>query len=283
MKEVDFMGTYIPAYKGYINDVPQLWFKRNDGKIFHFDKLTDASVTPQVNFTEVNGGWSLYPVAYLPAASTMEMSFTSAEFSSDLFAMANNGDFGTKTQVIPYTAQLTVPPTTGSVQFKSKFDPSNTLNIPGMTKFVSDDNNDTPTPGTYEYRVTGNEASGYTVTLQFAMVPVSEGSLTKTCELRNVEVYYEEEKVISVIEIDNQQTAVGELIAKYPVYANGEETKAAGIKGYVIVRIFKCKCTAMPGFDGSYKGIVSNTVTFGTMAPDGSHDGKVYSVAYYDA
>lgn len=57
------MATYIPAYKGYVTDVPELWFKRNDGRIFHFDQLTAFNASPNVNFTEVNAGWSLYPVA----------------------------------------------------------------------------------------------------------------------------------------------------------------------------------------------------------------------------
>lgn len=55
--------TYVPSYKGYVTDVPVLWFKRKDGKIFYFDQLTQASFAPQVNFTEVNAGWSLFPVA----------------------------------------------------------------------------------------------------------------------------------------------------------------------------------------------------------------------------
>ena len=55
--------TYIPQFKGYINDVPELWFKRNDGRVFHFDQLTDASFSPDVQYTEINGGWSMFPVA----------------------------------------------------------------------------------------------------------------------------------------------------------------------------------------------------------------------------
>lgn len=48
------MSTYVPAYKGYIADVPVVWFKRCDGKIFYFDEITQANATPQTNFTEVN-------------------------------------------------------------------------------------------------------------------------------------------------------------------------------------------------------------------------------------
>jgi hypothetical protein len=48
------MSTYVPAFKGYITDVPEMWFKRCDGEVFHFDELTQASVTPNTQFTEVN-------------------------------------------------------------------------------------------------------------------------------------------------------------------------------------------------------------------------------------
>lgn len=57
------MATYIPKFHGYMADVPRVCLKRRDGKYFNYTKLTQASVTPQVNYTEVNAGWGLYPVA----------------------------------------------------------------------------------------------------------------------------------------------------------------------------------------------------------------------------
>ena len=89
------MATYVAAYKGYIADVPQVWFKRCDGEVFHFDEITQASANPQTNFTEINAGWSLYPVAYLPGQSTMEISMTSGQFNAELFSMANKVNFAT--------------------------------------------------------------------------------------------------------------------------------------------------------------------------------------------
>lgn len=84
------MSTYSQAYKGYIADVPRLWFKRAcDSKVFYFDRLTAASVTPNTEFTEVNAGWSLHPKAYIPGQSTLEMQITSGEFNTDLFAMGS--------------------------------------------------------------------------------------------------------------------------------------------------------------------------------------------------
>lgn len=56
------MSTYIAAYKGYIADVPRVWFRRCDGRIFYFDEITQANASPNVQYTEINAGWSLFPM-----------------------------------------------------------------------------------------------------------------------------------------------------------------------------------------------------------------------------
>ena len=66
------------------------------------------------------------------------------------------------------------------------------------------------------------------------------------------------------------------------VYADGTETDAAGVKGHVLVRIFRCRATAMPGFDSSYKSAMTNQVTFSALESDQA-DGAVYTIAYLDA
>lgn len=55
--------AYVPALRGYITDVPEIWLKRTDNRVFHFDQISSSNVSPDTQFTEVNGGWSLYPVA----------------------------------------------------------------------------------------------------------------------------------------------------------------------------------------------------------------------------
>lgn len=50
-------GTYIEAFGGYIADVARMWFKRcGDNRVFYFDELTNVSVAPQINTTEINAG-----------------------------------------------------------------------------------------------------------------------------------------------------------------------------------------------------------------------------------
>ena len=124
------MAAYVEQYGGYIADVPRLWFKRCDGKVFYFDELTQASIAPQINQTEINAGWSMFPVAYLPGQSTFELQATSGKFEADLFAMTNAVEFRENanyelftTEVLPgiqrVTTTITIPAgqTTGSVHF----------------------------------------------------------------------------------------------------------------------------------------------------------------------
>ncbi len=103
------MATYVKSFNGYIADVPLLWFKRCDGKIFYFDELTQASITANPQFTEINAGWSTVPVAYLPGQSTFEMQITSGKFEADLFAMTNATSFKEEESFeVPVHERLTV-------------------------------------------------------------------------------------------------------------------------------------------------------------------------------
>lgn len=251
------MSTYIPAYKGYITDVPEIWFKRRDGKVFHYDQLTAANATPNVNFTEVNAGWSLFPVAYLPGQSTMEFQFTSGQFNADLFAMANNKDYAEDAAYsIMTTKELDV--VANKATFAAAKLPDDLL-IVGLEKSEGE-----PTEGKYKATFTTDH-----VELEF-----NPGDVGDT-----VEVTYTETATANVIKIDNQTSAVGEMIAKWPIYASGDETDAAGIKGHVYMKIYRCRCTAAPGFDTSYKSAATNQVTFSCMDAK-REDGNVYEIAY---
>ena len=65
------------------------------------------------------------------------------------------------------------------------------------------------------------------------------------------------------------------------VYSSGEEIKAAGVKGYLYMKIFKCRCTAAPGFDTSYKNAATPGITVSAMDPH-RKDGAIYGVMYVD-
>ena len=91
------MATYNTALKGYVADVPKVIFRRCDGNAYAFTELSAATVTANIETMDINGGWSLFPLAVLPGNSTFTMSFTSAQFDADMFAMANKTEYAENT------------------------------------------------------------------------------------------------------------------------------------------------------------------------------------------
>lgn len=272
----DTNKQYIPAYKGYITDVPELWFKRNDGRVYHFDQLTAFNASPNVNFTEVNAGWSLYPVAYLPGQSTMEMQATSGQFNAELFAMANGENFEENAEyLIPFTDAIELQQGVQSYTIKTPSPIINTeanpVTVEGMTAATSSTGME---PGTfYIAESTGDDNNGYETT-------ITVGTFDNEENIASMDVTYYLKQTVKEIKIDNKSTAVGSLIAKWPVYASGEEGNAAGVKGHLIMQVYKCRITAMPGFDTSYKSAATNSVTFSVVESRTEED--AYSIAYYE-
>jgi len=87
------MATYNESLGGYVADVPRVVFRRCDKKAIYLDELSAATVSANIETTDINGGWSLFPVAVLPGSSTFTMNFTSAKFESELFSITNKTDF----------------------------------------------------------------------------------------------------------------------------------------------------------------------------------------------
>ena len=196
------MATYVPEFQGYIADVPRLWFKRCDGRMFYFDELTAATVTPQVNYTEINAGWSLFPVAYLPGQSTFEMSITSGKFEADLFVMTNATNFEENTEyTVPITEILTLDghndvslahdPVPTSISVAAEGDPS---------RSIFEDTAQDPTAGHYKL----TPAVGTTpAKLSFAANDVEGGV---------VQVSYFYTETAYEAKIDNRSSAMGEAV-----------------------------------------------------------------------
>lgn len=269
--------AYMPPLQGYVADVPEFWFKRIDGKQFHYTELTNASVTPQVNFTEVQAGWSLYPVAYLPAASTLEMQLTSGQFDTSLFALANGGDFeADSTYKMPVTENLAV--TSGIVTLGTTENvTASDVVINGMDRVTGS----TPAAGKFAVATTGTEAP-YTTTITFNATDFADGDI--------VEVHYALTKSNAVsLNVTNDRAAIGEAILRWPVYNGGENVSqatfnGASIKGYVLMRVYRCRITAVPGFDTSYKSAAQNSITLSTMDPKyaTNANGNAYTLTYIE-
>lgn len=390
------MATYVPSLKGYITDVPEIWLKRRDNKVFHFDQLTSSNVTPDTQFTEINAGWSLYPVAYLPGQSSMEMTFESAQFDADLFALATNTAFKDEivevwgTAVIPaetknqtefivesnkdltgatfyingYAAAVGRATTTGAANYVqettvtgnpkelklyeklARMLTSDTVVQSGKDYFLSPTDTtaitqtegaDPAANGWYEkasdatapitvfvptedttavenkayYKFAPSAATGASTAGTMVSGEISEtgvhttapfnvnasvmDAVTNTYKTRikladgdgieigdELVVSYVTKEHHDTILVDNQQTFVGEAILRWPVYASGDETgQAGGVKGYVMMHIFKGRCTAMPGFDASYKSNVTNGITISAMDPH-RVDGAIYSISFLE-
>lgn len=214
------MATYIPAYKGYIADVPRVWFRRCDKRIFYFDEITQANVSPQTNYTEVNAGWSQYPVAYLPGQGTLEATMTSGQFNAELFALANGANFEADAN---YTTFTTEHPAYDST--------AKTLTL-----------QHTPVAGTVS--IAGVDAEDFSVAA--AVITFSE-ALGGVNNGDQVEVSYEYQVTgAHVIQVDNKTSAIGEAVFKWPVYNAGDDCTESSIKGYVVMHLYRCRVTAMP-------------------------------------
>ena len=130
-----------------------------------------------------------------------------------------------------------------------------------------------PGIATLGYGVIQTDAKKKPIMLDYGIIstPKDENLAVRLCML---------EKGVKQIQIDNKTTAVGELIAKWPVYSSGEEGNAGGVKGHLIMQVYKCRITQMPGFDTSYKSAATNSVTFSTVESR-AHE-HAYSIAYYE-
>ena len=204
----------------------------------------------------------------------MEMQCTSGQFNADLFAMANGQNFTEQTMCIPYTQNVelvkaTEGATSTTYTFTTKGKVAADLtNYPVIVNGMED--GDGVEAGTYKATV-GTDRNSITIVV---------GDYTNEEDIKYLDVTYYVEQTVKKIDIDNKSTAVGSLVAKWPVYSSGEEGNAGGVKGHLLMHVGKCRITAMPGFDTSYKSAATNSVTFSVMENRG--DEAAYSIAYYE-
>lgn len=277
------MASYIAAFNGYIADVPELWFKRCDGRIFHYDQLTSANMNIQQNTIDVNAGQDLFPVATLPGTSTCELTCTLGNFDTSLFELSEAVNFAENTSYEEYfTEKLAVDAATHTV----------TLAKDASTYPVS---SGSATETYYNVSIAGltQVAKGGTVqTGQFVCSSSTTGTIVTTITFfagdvdgKEIEINYQavNDKVKEIV-VDNKASAIGTAVAKYPVYSSGEDCTVSGISGNVIVRIFRCRVTGHPTLGGQYKSAATYDITFSAIKNNSTDNkGKAYSIAYYPA
>lgn len=255
------MATYVDKFRGYIADVPKVIFDRCDGKRFAFDELTAATVTPQIETTDINAGWSLFPVAVLPGASSFEMNLTLGNFDAELFAMANGqnayihrGGADEEVYALATQERYDVP---ANATIELEHEPiAGTVYIDGLEE------TDNTTVSEGEFKITGKK-------IQFA----------KTDNLTKVEVIYDYATEAMETMITNKQAAIGSAMCIWPVYGSASDCSESDIIGYYVVKVFRARVTTAPGLDTSYKSAATFNIVL-TALDAKRNDEACYSAAY---
>ena len=197
------------------------------------------------------------------------MQVTSGKFEADLFVMTNATKFEANANYeVPMTEFLTLD---GQNEVQLLKDPvSGSVSIAGMEETAQ-----TPTDG--HFKVTPAVwTQGANPTIS---VPAKITFASSDVEGGKVEVNYFYKEAAQEANITNQSSAMGEAVMVYPVYGNGDDCTDSSIIGHVYVRVYKCRVTAQPGFDASYK--TANTFQFTIAAMDAKRqDQACYSIAY---
>ena len=138
---------------------------------------------------------------------------------------------------------------------------------------------ETPAAGTFAVKVTPAtaDAAGSTV-VTLAADDVTPGDQVRATYFRRVV------NAKRVVIKTQTPTARGLAEIEYPVYSAGTDCTESAIKGILRLRIWRCRVTALPGFDTQYKTAATNSVTFSAMDAKRA-DGQVYELIWeeYDA
>ena len=238
---------YLAQCGGYIVDVPNIDFVRCDGTVFSYDELSTAGLSRTQNSVTITGGQSAYPVAIIDTDSTSEFTFASSQFTMDMFEMAQSakqkiGDFGTRESnrfEVAAENKITIP-------YELK---EGSVFIRGL-----EEAEEAPTTGKYKV-----EIADATATITFAEGEFEVGDTVRVSYIRRVN------NATKLAIKTNTSTAKGELFAHWPVYTDGADCTEAAVKGWLHLHIPRCRATALPGFDNSYKSAATNSVTFAAM------------------
>ena len=205
-------------------------------------------------------------MAYLPGQSTFEMSITSGKFEADMFVMANARNFnklGASDEYLMPCTETVKLASTGDNQYKSCELTHNP--VADSISVVCNDRDLSNPDGKFDPKASGSPSTGEVVvtaasgntkaTLKFLASDVA------TAEKDQIIVSYfynlmedkaiDEDSEVQESLIDNRSSAIGEAVMVYPVYGSGDDCSDSAIIGNVIVKVFRARVTAAPGFDAS--------------------------------
>ena len=257
---------WLDKYKGFLADVPNITFVRCDGTAFSYDALSSASMTHNHNTITITGGQGAFPLAYIDTDSTLEFQFESAEFNLDIFEMANavtieEGDFGA------YESRRCAVETGLKINLPFEVKDGSVI-IRGMQLGES------VAAGKYTVAITASAAD----TAGKTVITFNTGDVAVGDEVR---VVYQR-RIIGAAKVPVKTTstaAKGSLFADWPIYSDGANCADAAIKGILHMIIYRCRVTAMPGFNNSYKGASTNGLTFAAMDARRA-DKKMFDIIY---
>ena len=257
---------YLDKYNGYLADVPDIVFVRCDGTVFAYDELSSASMTANRNQITITGGKGAFPLAYIDTDSTLEFTFESAQFDMEIFEMANSaetqaGDYGiyeSKRFDVETGLKITVP-------YEVK---EGSVKIRGLEEASA------AAAGKFAVAITPATAQ----TAGKAEITFNDGDVSVGDTVR---VAYQR-RVVNGGKVSVKSTstsAKGTLYADWNVYADGTNCKDAAIKGILHMVIYRCRVSALPGMNTSWKTASTLSLTFAAIDPKRA-DKKIYDMIY---
>lgn len=245
---------YIDKYNGYLADVPNIEFVRCDGTVFAYDELNSASMTAGHNMITITGGQGNFPLAYIDTDSTLEFTFESSQFDTEIFEMANGvkiveGDFGMMESArydVETGLKITIP-------YEVK---EGSVVIRGLEEASA------VAEGKFKVEITaaGAETAGK------AVITFNDGDVAVG---QTVRVAYQR-RVVGAAKVPvktTSTTAKGELFCHWPIYSDGTSCADAAVRGILHLHIYRVRVTALPGFSNSYKQAATSGLTFAAMDP----------------
>lgn len=176
------------------------------------------------------------------------MQITSGKFEAELFSMANGTEFTDNASYTMPCVEHVHPDSNGEV-ILTNVPTASSLYIEGMTMVAYN-----ATLASGQYKLKTNGASEKTLVFYMGDSTANPVVPPDVPTGVNVEVHYEYTQAVKEAMIDNRSSAIGEAILVWPVYASSDDCSvSSSIIGYVVMKVFRCRVTAAPGFDSSYK------------------------------
>lgn len=257
------MAVYIEKLNGYIADVPNIDFTRCDGTAYNFYEVNTANVSDSTESLTITGGQSNFPLAMLDTTRTLEMSFESSQFTMDMFEMANAAKLTEGDAAYDILESDLFEVVTGPKIEIEKAITAGSVKIRGMES--------ADTASTGKFSVATSEGK---TTITFASGDVKVGDAVRVTYRR---VLGTNANVVSVK--SNSTTAKGEATFHWPVYSSGTDCTESAIKGWLHLTVFRCRVTALPGMDSSYKSAATIGATFTAIDPKRA-DKKLFDWVY---